>query len=782
MELSRKITGIKDQLIRVQYYYNPGDYEPSVMIDLPLIEPLPAESSQVNEKEDQTVQFIRNGVCILEERQRRLSKKEIYRYETENSQQSVTKQTANGEVTVTEGEKRIPAGYSYEGFVEFRTDSSHMLLGLGQYEDGIYNYQNHREYLYQSNMKIAMPFLISTAGFGLLVETESSVIFDSREGIFSFQIDTAKTLTYYVILGKDFDEILYGLGKVTGRAVMLPRWALGYIQSKERYESAGELLATANEFRSRNIPIDCLVEDWQSWEADQWGQKTVDKERFPNLPGMVRTLHEQQIRFMISVWPNMNRSCENYREFEKAGLLLPNSNVYDCFCAEGRAMFWKQCREELIAAGIDAFWCDNAEPFSDADWNGEIKRPESLRYEIVVEESRKHMDWERLNSYGLYHARGLYENWRDSGIDKRMVNLTRSGYLSQQKYGVITWSGDISARWDVLRRQITEGIKTGLCGVPYWTLDIGGFFVLRENWQKRGCNCKDNPQMLWFWNGDFEEGVRDLGYRELYTRWIQLGVFLPVFRSHGTDTPREPWNFGEPGDRFYDVIVKYIRLRYLILPYLYSCTYQVNRSNRVIMRSLLFDFIEDEKVWNVADCYMFGPSFLVCPVTFPMYYDRNSKPLSGVAKIRKVYLPKGAGWYDFWTNTYYKGGRDIQADADLEILPLFVRAGSIIPVSEEVTYADEKMGETGEIRIYDGADGEFVLYNDEGDNYSYERGNYSAIHLNFQWREKKLTLSQAEGLFPHQTNFCINLILREGTQKKFRIEYLGFEKVYNLQP
>jgi alpha-D-xyloside xylohydrolase len=722
----------------------------------------------------------KQGKVILKETGRSLTEKEVWRYFTDGEPVVKYKETANGQVSYIENARREFAGMSYEGKLVFSITEEEGIYGLGQHEDGIYNYNGRKEYLIQTNMKISIPFLLSSKNYGILVDTESAMIFDCKQGKITFTIDTANELSYYIITGENFEEIIKELRSLTGRAPMLPRWSYGYVQSKERYHSSEELVSTVLQFRKSGIPIDCIVQDWFTWEEGLWGEKRVDKKRYPDLKELVDALHKEHVKLMVSIWPNMAEGGSNLLELKEKGLLLPNSTTYDAFDDKARSVYWKQCNEEWFSAGVDAWWCDNAEPFSDADWNGETKRPDELRYPLIVEESKKFMDWTRLNSYGLLHSKGIYENWRKTNQEKRVINLTRSSYISGQKYGTVSWSGDISANWSTLKKQITEGIKFSMSGMPYWTMDIGAFFTVRDKWENRGCNCSANPNPLWFWNGDYNDGVEDLGYRELYVRWLQFGAFLPMFRSHGTDTPREPWNFGNPGDIFYDTILRFIKLRYQLLPYIYSMAAAVHQKHATILRGLLFDFAEDENVKEIGDSFLFGKAFLVCPVTEPMYYGANSMPLSNTEKTKRVYLPKGALWYDFWTNTPYAGGQTVICRAPLEIIPLFVKAGSIIPVSEPLMYADERKGELSEIVIYSGADGDFVLYNDEGDNYSYENGNFSSICLSYKDNAKTLTFGAACGEFRYQEHFEIRLIESGHSPKTTQFTYKGKEESVGL--
>lgn len=687
----------------------------------------------------------------------KLIPKTVYRYEVEGEPVLKKKMTANGEVSYIENEKEIDDGSAYSAELTFEIGETELLLGMGQYEDGIMDYRNRTEYLYESNMRIAIPFLVTTGNYAILIDSESNMIYQNQGQKVTFTIDTLNSLSYYVFLADSIDKLIKLYHKLTGAPSMLPRWAFGYIQSKERYNSAAELEDVALKFREKNIPIDCLVQDWYSWEEGLWGEKVFDKKRYPDMKATVERLHDEKVRLMVSIWPNMSQDSTNYKEFKDAGKLMRGSNLYDAFDEEARALYWEQCKREIMESGTDALWCDNAEPFSDADWNGQFKKPEDMRYEVVTEMSKRSMDWDRLNAYGLYHAKGIYENWRRTYPEKRVVNLTRSGYTGCQKYGTILWSGDICAKWDTMRHQIVEGIKMGLSGMPYWTLDIGGFFVVKDKYENRGCN--DTAHLpLWFWQGDYNDGVLDYGYRELYVRWLQMGTFLPVFRSHGTDTPREPWQFGDAGDIFYDTIVKFIKLRYKLMPYIYSLAAAAHFNSEVIMRSLLIDYGDDKKVRDITDEYMLGPYLLVAPVCYPMYYGPDSSLLNGVDMVRKVYLPKGSGWYDYYTNKYYEGGTEVDADAPIDKIPLFVRAGAIIPMSEDLDYADEKDGVPDEIVVYKGADGEFSLYNDDGDGYDYETGKYSLQKLKYSDHTGRLTVENVGGDYPAPDEYKVRYI------------------------
>jgi len=608
--------------------------------------------------------------------------------------------------------------YKTRLYLEWQDDEA--LYGLGQNEEGYLNLRGTTVFLHQANKKIAIPFLVSSLGYGLLVDTYSPMIFnDTHFGSYLYT-EADYEMDFYFIKGGNMDGVISGYRYLTGKAVMPPKWAFGFIQSQERYETAEELINVVEGYRKRNIGLDGIVLDWRSWEGDLWGQKTFDTKRFENPKDMMEKLHERHTNLMISVWPNMSADCDNYKEFEEKKLLLQGSSIYDSYTDEGRQLYWKQAEEGLFANGIDAWWCDSSEPFT-PEWN-HIGEPEpSTMYQEYYDTSSQFIPAQWTNAYGLFHAKTIYEGQRSVTKEKRVVNLTRSGYIGQQRYGSLLWSGDISANWITMKRQIAAGLNFCASGIPYWTLDIGGFFV------KRGTQ--------WFWNGEYEKGYNDLGYCELFTRWFQYGCFLPIFRSHGTDFRRELWHFGKKGDLFYDALIAANHLRYELMPYIYSTAARVWKDDFTMLRMLAFDFAEDAIAREINDQFLFGDSLMVCPVTSPMYYDKDSKKLEGFAKIREVYLPKGAEWYDFWTNQYYEGGQTIIAEAPIERIPLYVRAGSILPMTQFMQYVDEIPDAAILLHIYAGKDCEFELYEDEGNSYRYEEGVYATTK--FVWSEKQ---------------------------------------------
>ena len=605
-------------------------------------------------------------------------------------------------------------------FLEF--DETEHLHGLGQAEEGAWNLRGTTQYLHQANRKIAVPALLSDRGYGILLSTQSPAVFsDTQYGSYLYT-EADEYLDYYFLAG-DADQVIKGYRRLTGKAALLPRWAFGYIQSKERYETADELIRTAAQFRDRGIGLDALVLDWMSWEGNLWGQKTFDEGRFPDPAALVSSLHETDVHFMLSIWPNMSEECENFREFREKGMLLPGTTIYDAFRADAREVYWQQVHRGLFCHGVDAWWCDSSEPLT-PEWEKSQKPLPEKMYQEYVEAAADSMPIEKANAYGYYHAAGIWEGQRGCSR-KRVINLTRNGYLGSQKYGTILWSGDIAADWETLRCQIASGLNFCASGLPYWTLDIGAFFV------KKGAP--------WYWDGEFDDAAQDPGYRELYVRWLQYGAFLPVFRSHGTDCAREPWNFGKEGDPFYEAIVKFIRLRYRLLPYIYSLAGGVYLEDGTIMRGLNFDFPQDATAAAQADQYMFGSALMVCPVTEPMYYLPGGEAVERT-RSRRVWLPEGTDWYDFWTNERFQGGQWVEAPAPVDRIPLFVRAGAVIPmVSEDICCAREVTERDIVLRVYGGEDGTFTLYEDAGDGYGYEEGQYCLTHIMYKEETKEVS-------------------------------------------
>jgi len=629
--------------------------------------------------------------------------------------------TADGEKSVVKEAKLKENGSAYHTKLRLVFEDNEALYGLGQHEEGYGNLRGKTIYGHQANRKIALPLLVSTKGYGILTDTYSPYIFNDTGMDTYIYTEADSEMDFYFLAAESMEGVIGAYRHLTGKAALLPKWAFGYLQSKERFETQEEIEQVAKWYREKNIGIDGIILDWFSWEDGKWGQKSFDKSRFPNPTEMIGKLHEQDYHFMISIWPSMDESCENYKEHKTNGFILPGTNIYDAFRKEARELYWKQAKEGLFTHGIDAWWCDNCEPFT-PEWNL-LHRPEPPRaFEMYQRESAQRFDATMTNAYGLVHAQGIWEGQRTDCPDKRVTILTRSGYTGAQRFGTILWSGDIAASWDTYRRQIAAGLGFCASGHPYWTVDIGAFFV------KRG--------EIWYWKGDYDNTSEDLGYRELFVRWHQWGGFLPVFRGHGTDYNREFWNFGKEGEPFYDALVSANRLRYELMPYIYSAAGKAWLRDASIMRFLAFDYPEDKVACEITCQYMFGDSLMVCPVTRPMYYEVNSCKIENVDTAVQVYLPTGQ-WYDYYTEECFEGGRYITVEAPLNKIPLFVKAGAIIPKTEFAP-STAALSDKLEIRVYKGADGEFLYYNDDGDGYAYEDGIYETCQLQYVEKEGQL--------------------------------------------
>lgn len=671
----------------------------------------------------------------------------VWRMESAGDEGAV-KQTANGEVIVFDDGERRHVRDSRSATLRFACPDGHVLTGLGQHEAGVFDYAGGEERLYQHNMKIALPFLLSDAGWGLLIEAGCAMRFRGEPGGFVFELDAAEEVSYLVIRGENCADVLKKLAALVGKPALLPKWAFGYIQSKERYRTSDEVIAVAKEFRRRGLGLDCVVQDWFTWREGCWGDKTPDPERFPDIRALTDALHGLNAHFMVSVWPNAakGRDCD---EFLAAGQFLPGSRIYDAFSPVARDLYWKQCRRCWMDGGADALWCDSCEPIIDPDWCGEEKRDEDERMRLLTEASALRMDPERMNDYGAEHLRGLREHWLRDYPDKRPVFLARSGGIDSSAQGAILWSGDIAARWDVMEKQIAEGIKIACCGVSWWTLDIGGFFVNRGE--------------QWFWKGDYPEGVNDPAYRELYARWFQFGAMLPVFRAHGTDTPREPWAFGAEDSPAYRCLRDVIDLRYRLLPYIYAAAAQSCREGLPMLRGMLIAFPEARALFSVHDQYMLGDALLVKPVT---------KPLEQGGDVTEIALPEG-GWYDLFTLGYREGGGRIAVPTPLERFPAFVRAGSVLPVAEGARCAADLPLPARELWVFEGRDGALELYDDAGDGMAYLKGEYLLIPARYEDGPGTLTLEAARGQIPVDCELTLRYIRRDGTRDARTVRYRG---------
>ena len=533
-----------------------------------------------------------------------------------------------------------------------------------------------------------------------------------------------QAIDYYFIGGDSLDGVIGGYRYVTGRAVLLPRWAYGFWQSRDHYETQQQLLGVVEKYRQLGIPLDNIVQDWRYWKDDAWGSQEFDPSRYPDPRGMIAKVHALHAHFMISVWPKFYPTTANYEALDAHGDMFHLSvklgvkdwvgpgyayGFYDPFSQGARRLYWQQLDERLESLGVDAWWLDADEP--DMISNTTLAEREALMSPTPLGPGLT-----QFNAYPLEHVRGVYEGNLASRPDTRVFILSRSGFAGLQRYGAAVWSGDIAPRWSDLKNQIAAGVGFSLSGLPNWTMDIGGY----------------QPQARYL-----EPNAKDLEeWRELNTRWFQFGAFCPVFRSHGQMPHREIFNLAPAGSEVYDTLVHYDKLRYRLMPYIYTLAGDTWLDDATIMRGLEMDFASDPKVRDIADEYMFGPAFLVSPV-----YEYH-------ARKREVYLPAGALWYDFHSNRTFQGGRQILADAPLSRMPLFVRAGSIVPVGPAIQYTGEKPDAPITLLVYVGADGSFALYEDEGTNMDYEHGAYTTIPISYDQAAGTLTIGRRSGQFP----------------------------------
>jgi len=620
-------------------------------------------------------------------------------------------------------------GKSYKIEQKFKLSGDEALYGLGQDQRGIMNYRNHSVLLKQRNMFVANPFLLSSKGYGLFWDNYSETTFsDDRKGA-SFKSVIGDCIDYYFVYGGTSDGTIAAYRELTGAAPMFGKWVYGLWQCRERYQSQEEIVEVVEKYRKLNVPLDNIVQDWRYWgmEEDTWNATEFGNPNFSDPKGMIDKIHNQHAHVMISVWPSFGEKTAIYDELNQNKMLYdfktwPSTDkvkVYDAFNEKARDIYWKYMNKNLFSIGMDAWWLDATEP-EQGDRQGKIDSTQTSLGSFK----------RFANAFPLQTNKGVYENQRKTSSDKRVFILTRSAFTGQQRYGASTWSGDIDGNWEVFHNQIAAGVNFSLSGIPYWTTDIGGFWVRPELYPK---------------------GVADPAYQELYVRWFQFGAFSPLFRSHGTNTPREIYQFGKKGYWAYDVQEKYINLRYRLLPYIYSQSWCVTSKGASVIRGLVMDFPTDTTALNVANQYMFGPSLLVTPVSEALYSWQNGKLWESdfsTTKSTSVYLPESQGWFDFWTGEKYTGGKHVLKQTPMDILPLYVKAGSIIPMGPTMQYATEKKADPIELRVYTGADAEFTLYEDENDNYNYEKGVYALIPINWNEITKTLTIGKRKGKFP----------------------------------
>ncbi len=666
----------------------------------------------------------------------------------------------------------------------FTLDKDEAIYGLGTIQNGKMNRRGEHKRMEQSNLEDFQNVIQSIKGWGIYWDNYAPTQFDDDARGMSLTSEAGDVIDYYFMYGGSADRVIAQMRFLSGYVPMFPLWTYGFWQSKERYKTAAETESIVDKYRELQVPLDGIIQDWQYWGSNYlWNAMDFLSEDFARGPQMIKNVHQKHAHFMISIWASFGPMTQQFRELDAKGLLLPietwpqsgishvwppimeypsGVKVYDAFSPEARAIYWKYLKK-LYDYGTDAWWMDSTDP--------DFFNPRESDYQHPVTGGT----WRSLrNAFPLETVRGIYQSQRKDDRGKRVFIMTRSAFAGQQHYGSNMWSGDVASSWEMLRNQIPCGLSFTLTGNPNFNTDIGGFFCGSYNTKGAGSAPK-NPQ-----------------FQELYVRWMQYGLFCPVFRSHGADAPREIWQFGQKGEPVYDAIEKQIRLRYRLLPYLYSTAWQVTSNNQSYLRPLFSDFAADKKVWDMTDEFMFGSSILAAPIVEAQYTQEKiirenamtgweRKEVSGESaaqadwgetKTATKYLPKGANWYDFWTGKLYKGGQNVVLTTTLDKVPMFVRAGSILPLGPEMQYVGEKSWNNLEIRIYPGADGEFSLYEDEGDGYNYEQGYYSNIIFTWTDRTRTLHISARQGGYKGMLlDRKFTLVLPDGTTRT--IDYNG---------
>jgi alpha-D-xyloside xylohydrolase len=580
----------------------------------------------------------------------------------------------------------------------FSPDATEGFYGLGQHQSGMFNYRGSTVELGQNNTDVAIPFLLSSKGYAVLWNTAALTYVDNRFPLeLTLSSIAGETEDYYFIYGPAMDSIIHQYRSMTGHAPMLPKWAYGYFQSKDRYVSLDEIQTIAKHYRDEHIPLDAMVQDWFWWKTEG---DPIFNLNYHDVSKDLATLHDEHVHTMISVWGLLDPASDTYKTLEGKHLNVPGAHVYDATNPEARDIYWNSLVGKLFAQGWDAFWLDSAEPEEYWPHMGDaILRNKQLAIGNGAEYT---------NVFPFLHTLGVQEHWKATSDQKRVFLLTRSAFLGQQRVGATVWSGDVYSTYWGLSHQVPAGLNFALSGYPYWTTDIGGYWP------------------------PYEGAIQEPAYQELYARWFEFGTFCPIFRSHGHRPQNEIWSYS----RVEPILIQYDKLRYRLMPYIYSLAWKVSDQDYTIQRPLVMDWRSDQKTWNIGDQFMFGPALLVNPV------------LRANATSRRIYLPAAAAWYDFWTGESVRGSQEIEAEAPLERLPLYVRAGSIIPLGPEIEYAAQDPEGPLELRIYRGADGNFDLYEDAGDGYAYEKGQHSIIPVRWNDSAGMLTIGERAGSFP----------------------------------
>ena len=658
------------------------------------------------------ISFLKNGVALLTEGQ------------------------ASFEDFVDAGTKTYTVG---QGFV---LEKDEAIYGLGQQQQGKMSKRGVDLRMIQGNTSDYIPFVQSSKGYGVYWDNYSPTNFNDTPESTWFKSDVGDGIDYYFMFGGNADGVISCMRTLTGQVPMFPLWTYGFWQSKERYKSQEELLGVVKKYRSMEVPLDGIIQDWQYWGNNYlWNAMDFLNPGFPNAKKMINDVHNMNAHMIISIWNSFGPKTKQYRELDSIKALFdfdtwPQSGieewpprmdypsgvrVYDAYNPVARDIFWKYLDQGIFSLGIDGWWIDSSEP---DHFNPKKEDFDSPTYLGSFRKVR--------NAFPLMTVGGIAEHQLQKSKEKRVFILTRSAFAGQQRYGSNLWSGDVVASWQALRNQISAGLNVSLSNMPHWNSDIGGFFL---------------------WN--FRNPLQNVDYRELHVRWMQFGAFCPMMRSHGEGAPREIFQFGEKGNPTVDAIEKYIKLRYRMLPYIYSTSWEVSHGQSSMMRALVMDFAQDKKALDLNDEYLFGKAILVSPVTTPKYWKPvvNGKDTTmvedfSIVKSKEVYLPSGSDWFDFWTGEKHKGGQTVSKAVPLDILPVFIKAGSILPWGPEVQFATEKNWDNLEIRVYEGANGSFTLYEDENDNYNYENSIYSTIDFKWDEAKKTLTIGDRSGKYP----------------------------------
>ncbi|MCU7552629.1 glycoside hydrolase family 31 protein [Chitinophagaceae bacterium LB-8] len=620
----------------------------------------------------------------------------------------------------------------------FRLDKDEVIYGLGQQQNGKMNQRGQKVFLRQDNTKVCIPFFQSVKGYGVFWDNYAPTTFLDNPHETSFDSEVGDGSDYYFLYGGSADGVIAQMRDLTGQAPLMPLWVYGFNQSRERYRTQYELLNVVKKYRSLKVPLDGIIQDWQYWGKDSnWNAMSFEPSTYPRPKELIDSVHQLNAHIFFVAWPGFGPNTPQYKELKEKKMLLnfetypPRfmSTPYDVYNPMARDIYWRYLDKGVFSLNSDAWWLDSSEPDHSNLKESDFDLPTYLGTFRSVR-----------NAFPLQHVGGVYDHQRQSTSDKRVMILTRSAFAGQQRYGANTWSGDVHSNWETLRKQVPAGLNFSLCGIPYWNTDIGGFI-----------------------GEGFPKGAKNPEFQELYTRWMQFATFTPMMRSHGTSIPREIYQFGNRGEWPFDVQEKFINLRYQLLPYLYATAWDVTSHSGSIIRALYMDFVNDKKVYDIDNEYLFGKSFLVSPVT-----DKGTTTQS-------VYLPAGAVWYDFWTGERTDGGKAVDKATPIDIIPLYVKGGSIVPWGPKVQYAEEKKWNNLELRIYPGADAAFTLYEDENNNYNYEQGKYAEITFNWNDQARTLTIKDRKGSFPGMLSTRKFNIVLVNNQNSKTITYKGKE-------